>query len=137
MGICKLPRRSSNKRHSRGRRIREKGYLFEDVVAEYFYRKGYSVLRNVRLRGLSGALHEIDILVEKEGMKAVVEVKNYSKPVRKEWIMKIHEVAKDLGIGKAYLVSASGFTEGAERTARMLEVEILSLQDLERELELA
>ncbi|MCE4625919.1 MAG: restriction endonuclease [Desulfurococcales archaeon] len=125
-----------SKKSSKGRRWREKGYLFEEVVAEYFSMIGYTVVRNVRLRGYSGALHEIDILLEKEGVKGVVEVKDYSSPVSKEWVAKIHSVAKDLGFQEVYLVASNGFTDGAEKVAKILGVKLLTLDDISRKIDI-
>ncbi len=116
---------------------REKGSLFEDVVAEYFKLIGYSVKRNVVLIGFSGARHEIDVLIkDKDGTIGVVEVKNYSKPIPKEWIMKAYNVGKDVGASEVYVVSASGFSPGAIKTAKVLNVKLLNLDDLSKEVQL-
>lgn len=95
----------------------EKGHLFEDVVERYFQLLGYRVAKNVRIRGFSGAIHEIDVLIEKNGVKGVVEVKNYSEPIPKEWIMKANGIAKDIGTSEVYVVSSSGFTHDAVKVA--------------------
>lgn len=112
----------------------EKGHLFEDVVERYFQLQGYSVEKNARVRGLSGAVHEVDVLIRKTGAIGVVEVKNYANPVPKEWVMKAHDVAKDVGATEVYVVSASGFTPDAVKVAEVLGVKLLSLDDMVREL---
>lgn len=111
----------------------EKGHLFEDVVERYFQLLGYRVAKNVRIRGFSGAIHEIDVLIEKNGVKGVVEVKNYSEPIPKEWIMKANGIAKDIGTSEVYVVSSSGFTHDAVKVAEVLGVKLLNLDDMVKE----
>jgi predicted transcriptional regulator len=119
-----------------GRVRYEKGHLFEVVVAKFFEYKGYEVKKNERFRGASGAVHEIDIALYKMGkLVGVVEAKNYDKPVPKEWVMKIHNVGVDVGASEYYVVSATGFTEDAIKVARVMGVQLLSLDDLAREVE--
>lgn len=64
--------------------------MFEEVVEKYFQYLGYRVERNVVKTGYSGAKHEIDVLIVKGDTIGVVEAKNYSKPIPKEWIIKAH-----------------------------------------------
>ena len=106
----------------------EKGHLFERVALEYFVSLGFNVKHNVVLEGFSGAKHEVDILLESpDGRKGLVEVKNLSRPVSKEWVMKAYSVARDLGLDTIYVVSASGFTAGAQKIAEVLNVKLLDL----------
>jgi hypothetical protein len=119
-----------------GRVRYEKGHLFEVVVAKFFEYKGYEVKKNERFRGASGAVHEIDIALYKRGkLLGVVEAKNYDKPVPKEWVMKIYNVGVDVGASEYYVVSATGFTEDAIKVAWVMGVQLLSLDDLAREVE--
>lgn len=89
----------------------------EEKVAEYFSSLGYKVTRNLRLRGKSGALHEIDVYAEREGpegkISIIVEAKDYSEPVAKEWVMKLAEIKEDIGANKAILITSSRFTPAA------------------------
>jgi hypothetical protein len=89
----------------------------EEKIAEYFSSLGYKVTRNLRLRGKSGALHEIDVYAEKEGpegkISIIIEAKDYSEPVAKEWVMKLAEIKEDIGADKAILVTSSRFTPAA------------------------
>ncbi|MEB2836300.1 MAG: restriction endonuclease [Desulfurococcales archaeon] len=107
-----------------------KGRLFEDLVEYYFQLRGYHGRRNVRVRGASGAVHEVDLLLETREGPVVVEVKNLSQPVPKEVVMKAFEVARDIGARGAVVVSASGFTRGALAVARSLGVEAITMEDL-------
>jgi len=112
--------------------------LFETVVAKFFEYRGYSVSKNVRIRGASGATHEVDVVLERGGrIVGVAEAKNYDRPIPKEWVMKIYEVARDVGAQEVYVVSASGFTEDTVKMAKLLGVQLLSLDDMTREVERA
>ncbi len=89
----------------------------EEKIAEYFSSLGYRVTRNLRLRGKSGALHEIDVYAEKEApegkISIIIEAKDYSEPVSKEWVMKLAEIKEDVGADKAILITSSRFTPAA------------------------
>ncbi len=121
------------RRKSKRRERYEKGHLFEDVAFKYFEQLGYNVSKNVVKTGFSGARHEIDLLIEKNGVLGIVEVKNYKRPIPKEWIMKAYNVARDIGATEAYVVSAKGFTEGAIKTAEILNVKLLDLDYMAKE----
>jgi len=128
--------KKSLRKSRRGRERYKKGRSFENVVAKFFEYKGYQVSRNVRIRGLSGALHEIDVALKKSGkLIGVVEAKNYDKLIPKDWVMKIYEVGKDVGASEIYVVSATGFTEDAEKVAKVLGVQLLNLDDMIHEVE--
>jgi len=107
-----------------------KGRLFEDLVEHYFRLRGYEAKRNLRVRGGSGVIHEVDILLVTAEGYSVVEVKNTGEPVPKEVVMKAFEVARDIGARGAVVVSASGFTPDARRVARSLGVELLTMDDI-------
>jgi len=115
----------------------EKGHLFEDVVERFFQQLGYKVEKNAKIRGYSGAVHEIDVLISKHGVNGVVEVKNYDKPIPKDWVMKASNVAKDIGATEVYVVSASGFTPDAVKVAEVLDVKLLNINDMMKELKRA
>jgi len=123
-------RDKENKARKRGSESYSKGHLFEEVVEEYFTNLGYKVERNVIKTGYSGANHEIDVLITKGDTIGVVEAKNYSKPIPKEWVIKSHHVAKDIGASEVYVVSAKGFTEDAKKTADILNVKLLDLNEM-------
>jgi len=123
-------RRSRKPRSKKGLESYRKGHLFEEVVEKYFQYLGYKVERNVVKTGYSGAKHEIDVLISKGNTLGVVEAKNYDKPIPKEWIIKAHHVAKDIGAEEVYVVSATGFTEDAVKTASILGVKLLDLNKM-------
>ena len=94
----------------------------EEKIAQYFSSLGYNVTRNLRIKGKSGALHEIDVYAEKEGpegkIRIIIEAKDYSEPVAKEWVMKLAEVKEDIGADKAILITSSRFTPAAIAVAQ-------------------
>ncbi|MEB3780580.1 MAG: restriction endonuclease [Desulfurococcales archaeon] len=108
----------------------EKGKALEDLVEQWALMNGFKVRRNVRLRGRSGALHEIDVLLESNNKLIVVEVKNMSSKVPKEVIMKVFNVTEDIGGSGAIVVSSSGFTDSALKLAKSLKVELYTLDDI-------
>ncbi len=116
---------------------RLKGKALEDLVEEWGRLRGFVTYRNIRVRGLSGALHEIDVLLDTSEGPIVVEVKNLNKKVDKEVVMKAANVAEDIGARGAIVVSAKGFTRDAERVARALRVELLSLDTILEHVEIA
>jgi len=133
----KTKRASGRKAKSSSKKSLEryrKGHLFEETVEKYFQGLGYSVRRNVVRTGFSGARHEIDVLIVKGDVVGVVEAKNYGKPIPKEWIIKAHHVARDVGASEVYVVSAKGFTEDAVKTAEILGVKLLDLDKMAQEI---
>ncbi len=106
----------------------------EEVVADVFRGRGYRVQRNVKLRGASGVSHEIDVLATYATplgeVKVAVECKRHASPVTKDAVMKLREEIQDLCIEKGILVSTSGFTEGAIRYARKVNIELWDLSKL-------
>ena len=92
----------------------------EEVVAQIFRSRGYKVQRNVKLTGVSGVSHEIDILASYETplseIRVAVECKRHTSPITKDAVMKLRDEILDLGIDKGVIVSTSGFTEGVYAT---------------------
>jgi len=129
-------RDKTRSRKSSGKSSYEKGHLFEDVIAKYFEIKGFRVKKNVRMHGVSGAVHEIDVLLEKHNMVSIVEVKNYRRPIPKEWVMKAYNVAKDIGASDVYIVSSKGFTPDAVKVAMVLGVKLLDLDEIVKEVKM-
>ncbi|HSA83542.1 MAG TPA: ATP cone domain-containing protein, partial [Patescibacteria group bacterium] len=55
------------------------GYPFEDFVARLFELQGYEALVRQTLRGKC-ITHEIDVLIEKDGKKEIIEAKFHNHP---------------------------------------------------------
>lgn len=102
----------------------------EDLVEEMLRLRGFRYERNVRLRGRSGSLHEVDFIVYTGEGPVLYEVKNLEKPAPKEVVIKAYEVARDIGASSVVVISSSGFTESAVKVARSLGVNLLDLEGL-------
>ncbi|GAB6148443.1 restriction endonuclease [Stetteria hydrogenophila] len=107
-----------------------KGKRMEDLVEEMLRLRGFRYERNVRLRGRSGSLHEVDFLVYTSDGLVIYEVKNQEKPVPKEVVIEAYEVARDVGAAGAVVVSSSGFTENSVKLAKTLGVELIDFNGL-------
>jgi len=77
------------------------------------------------------------VLLDTSEGPVVVEVKNLNKKVDKEVIIKAATVAEDIGARGAIVVSARGFTRDAERMAKALRVDLIPLESLLDQIEVA
>ena len=99
-----------------------KGVLFERMLCRLFESKGYRVTHNIKLRGRSGAEHQIDLLVEYECplhiSRVIIEAKAYTSPINKEKVMKLIQIVDDLGVDRGIIITTSYFTPGAVEIAK-------------------
>lgn len=99
----------------------EKGTGFELKIAELFKQKGYHVTHNIKLKGKSGAEHQIDVLAQYQAplhtSTVIIEAKSYTTNIDKDIIMKLIHIQQDLLADRAILVTTSDFTPGALLTA--------------------
>ena len=91
------------------------GEQFEKNVELILKAKGLVTKRRIKIKGKSGAHHEIDIIAKKDRSTIFVECKNLKDAVGKEQIQKFHSTLQDLTqIGRGIFASRSGFTSDAE-----------------------
>ena len=99
----------------------EKGTTLETDLAELFRRGGYAVEHNARMKGRSGAVHQIDVHASYDApfhkSTVLIEAKNHRSNIDKDTVMKLAAIRDDLSVGHAILATTSGFTPGALRTA--------------------
>lgn len=99
----------------------EKGLGLELKIAELFKKNGYDVTHNVRMKGKSGAEHQIDVFAQYKAplhiTTVIIEAKSYESNIDKEIIMKLVQIQQDLSIDRAIVVTTSDFTAGALQTA--------------------
>ena len=80
------------------------------------------VQHNIKLKGLSGCEHQIDVYWEyvKNGVnhQVAIECKNYNKRVPKEKVCAFQGVLADLGDVEGIMVSKEGLQEGAKKYAK-------------------
>lgn len=116
---------------------KEKGQSFEELVSEIFESQGYEVAKNLIEKGKSGTKHEIDILADFQAAlhesKIAIECKAHQKPIPKDTVMKLKDIANDIGADKGIVVSKSGFTSGAESYARDNNIELWGPEKVDRE----
>lgn len=99
----------------------EKGTGFELKITELFKQKGYHVTHNVKLKGKSGAEHQIDVLAEYKAplhtSRIIIEAKSYQNNIEKDIVMKLIQIQQDVSADRAILAVTSEFTPGALQTA--------------------
>lgn len=86
---------------------------FEEYVAVLFERAGYHVKRT----GGSGD-HGVDLVVRREGTTSIVQCKRYEDTIGPSTIRELIGAMTNAGMQEGFLVTTSGFTDGAEREAR-------------------
>lgn len=93
---------------------------------------------NARVPGRSGAVHEIDVLAEKDDglttFRVAVECKQWARPVEKEAVAKLAFVLEDTGLNKGIIVCPSGARSGALLAALRLGVDVWDGDELARRL---
>ena len=76
-----------------------------------------SIQHNIKIVGISGQNHQIDVYYEFLFMgqkhKVIIECKNYSRRVSLDKLETFHSVLTDIGDVKGIFVSKNGFQEGA------------------------
>ena len=100
------------------------GTKFEECVESILNAKGLVTKRRLKIRGKSGAQHEIDIIAKKDRSTLFVECKNWRGAVGKEQLQKFHSTLQDLAqIGRGIFASYGGFTSDAEDYASYYNIE--------------
>lgn len=90
------------------------------------------IKHDVKLTGLSGATHQIDLYWEFKmaGLlyRVAVECKNYAAPVSKGKITSFKGVLDDLGGLSGIYVCASGYQKGAKQVAEAYGIQLLEIR---------
>lgn len=96
--------------------------------------EGVVVSKKAKLRGKSGAMHEVDVFYEflRAGVRhrVAVECKDLSRPVEKGDITEFHGKVQDIGGISALVVSRNGYQEGARLYAKHWDVLLLNSDEL-------
>lgn len=92
------------------------------------------VSHNVKLEGFDSEVQrQIDVLVEQSigqyNMRIVIDCKDYSKPVDVKGVEEFYGLIKDVRAHKGALVCPSGFTHGAKKRAKKLQIDLYSPVD--------
>jgi Restriction endonuclease/zinc-ribbon domain len=112
------------------------GVKLEQMVEQIMKNKGFSTEMRIKLRGESGATHEIDVLAKREKEVLAVECKNYGetrlvgiKEVR-DFQSKIRDLPQ---INHALFVTNINFTSGVEEYANHNRIELWEGEKLKRD----
>ena len=105
------------------------GFTFERRLAHLFDGLGYQVERT-RARGDYGA----DLVVEKHGLRTVVQAKRWTKNVGVKAIQEAAAAKPMYRCDRAMVVTNRDFTQPARRLAAANEVDLWNRHDLVREL---
>ncbi len=103
------------------------GVKLEELVEKILKNKEYSTRRRLRLRGKSGALHEIDISATRKNKSILVECKNYEQNsvVSIKEIRDFHSKLKDLHHdGDALFVTYGRFSSDTITYANKYDIEL-------------
>jgi Holliday junction resolvase len=80
----------------------EKGIGFELKLAELFKQKGYHVTHNIKMKGRSGAEHQIDVLAQYSTplhtSTIIIEAKSHQNNIDKDTVMKLIQIQQDLSV---------------------------------------
>jgi hypothetical protein len=103
-------------------------YVYEQL--SYFSGKDIKVERNVKLKGKSGVVHQIDVYYQFEmnGImhKVVIECKDHKQKVEKSMIQSFKGVLDDLGNCVGIFASRNGFQSGAIEFAKHYDIELIT-----------
>jgi hypothetical protein len=96
--------------------------------------EGVLVTMRPRLRGKSGAMHEVDVYYEFERAgvrhRVAIECKDHARPVSKGDVSEFYGKVNDIGGISAIVVSRNGYQEGAVDFAKMWNIELMTVEGL-------
>lgn len=125
--------------------MKNTGKKYEELVQEIYQQfvnlgnegeriRPINVQHNVSVTGMSGAQHQIDIYWEFElagtVYKTIVEVKDWSSPVKKEQLLTFNSLLEDIpGTPKGIYVSRGGYQAGALTYAKAHGIQLVSIHE--------
>ncbi|MBE6911059.1 MAG: restriction endonuclease [Ruminococcaceae bacterium] len=106
---------------------------FCDFDASEYGIKKIEVLHDVKLKGNSGATHQIDVFWKFNfagvSYSTIVEVKDWKTPVKKEQIMSFKAKIDDIPNSNGIFVSRMGFQEGAKLFAEHNGIQLVTITE--------
>ncbi|MCJ9720243.1 restriction endonuclease [Agrobacterium sp. SHOUNA12C] len=106
---------------------------YQRDVADHFKQLGFSVAVEEKINGARGS-HVVDVVarIEMFGVLVcwIVECKLWNRPVEKENVLTLYQIAQDVGADRAFLMSESGFQAGAVRSITNTNVTLASVEEL-------
>lgn len=102
--------------------LRMSGRQFEESVAQLFRKHGYTA--RITNQGGDGG---VDIWIERDGKKMIVQCKRYNKPIGPHVIRDLYGTMHQLKVDEACIASTGGFTKGVREFADGKNIELLDL----------
>jgi hypothetical protein len=107
---------------------------YQEKAASFFRDLGLEADTDVRFAGVR-TTHDIDVLVKSHhvgfDVTWVVECKRWRNPVSKLHVLALREIVSDVGADRGILLSESGFQSGAVEAAKLTNVQLTSLADMQ------
>lgn len=103
----------------------------EKLVARLFsvFPGADSVEHDVRIRGKSGIVRQIDVLIRKKigllDLLIVIDTKRKSRPVRRTDVLNVHDIKEDIGAALAVVIAPKGFDRGAKELAVAKDIQLI------------
>ena len=86
------------------------GIVFRDLT-------GRTTVHDLRLRGESGVLHQIDAVVGDARKRVLIETKDFDRAVDLPVVRNFWGAVEDIGPDEAFIVTTEGFSDQAQRYA--------------------
>lgn len=101
------------------------GHGFEDALAQLFRKRGFHAVVSK-----SGGDEGIDIILEKDGMKSIVQCKAHAKPIGPVVARELYGAMLHFNVERGILASTFGFTDGVHKFVADKKIELLNLDDI-------
>jgi hypothetical protein len=107
-----------------GREIEEQPFEFKSKaqLIQYLEKQGYTVEKNAKVKGRSGAVHSIDILATRDESiithRIAIDIEVAKKPIGLDRVFKFDDKAYDAGILDKVVIAVPGLTKEARQFAR-------------------
>lgn len=89
---------------------------------------GRTTVHDLRLRGESGVLHQIDAVVGDERTRVLIETKDYDRIVDLPVVRNFWGAVEDIGPDEAFILTTEGFSDQAQRFARAKGIQLAVLR---------
>lgn len=107
----------------------KRGSKYERLAAIVFkHLTEQSTIHDLRLRGSTGARHQIDVIVGDDRKRVLIEAKDYKKKVGLPLVRNFWAAVEDLGVDEAFVVTTVGFTGPAVTYATAKNVQLALLR---------
>lgn len=106
---------------------------YQEKVAQFFRDLGLSAETNVTVQGVRTS-HDVDVVVRSKhagfDVRWLVECKAWKSAIPKEKVLALRTIVEDTGADRGFIMAESGYQSGALEAARLANVLLSSLADL-------